>query len=80
MGRHGRRIPLPAASRQTNPACRRDATALPWRRVRDPLGWGPGTGEAATFPRAPARFSLVLERAGSRVGRRPIAESDAQRP
>lgn len=68
--------PPPAASRRTNPACRRDATAHP----------DPGRHDARPDPELtwatrrfgpPARFSPVLERTGSRVGRRQIAEGDA---
>lgn len=68
----------PGVGRLARPACWRgaDAPSPPgeWQTgVRDDV---PGT---PTLPRPPARFSPVLEQAGSRVTRRVIAEGDAQR-
>src|SRR5687768_8598428 len=68
----------PTARRRDGPAC--------WRGASAPANPGPPRSRRwiASVPRPPAflrplaRFSPVLERAGSRVGRRPIAEGDAE--
>ncbi|GGZ76729.1 hypothetical protein GCM10010344_49690 [Streptomyces bluensis] len=70
--------PFTGVRRRTLPACMRDAVA-PAASGRQANPRHAPIPLAPRSPGLPARFFPVLERAESRVGRRPIAEGDAER-